>query len=81
MKLEPRTPDELFREEAQAMEASGHSLGHVVDTEALAKGPARLRPPFESGAIVGYRGWMLTCDDYTTLAVPVNLSFDVSSLT
>ncbi|HKQ78217.1 MAG TPA: hypothetical protein VJ810_31245 [Blastocatellia bacterium] len=30
--LEPRTPDEMFREEAQAMSAAGHNI-HLIDTD------------------------------------------------
>src|SRR6266511_1743566 len=46
--LDPRTPDEMFREEAQAMTAAGHNE-HLIDTEALTAGPARVRPPIEAG--------------------------------
>src|SRR5262249_31311594 len=53
--LEPRMPDELFREETEAMAAAGHSV-HLIDTEALNSGPSRIRPPFEPGARVVYRG-------------------------
>jgi hypothetical protein len=68
--LDPRTPDEMFREEAQAMTAAGHNM-HLIDTEALTAGPARIRPPLEPGACVVYRGWMLTHGEYVNLAASV----------
>ena len=68
--LEPRTPDEMFSEEAQAMKAVGRSI-HLIDTEALDSGPSRIRPPFEPGARVAYRGWMLTHGEYVNLAASV----------
>jgi len=75
--LDPRTPDEMFREEAQAMTAAGHNA-HLIDTEALNAGPARVRPPFEPGACVVYRGWMLTHGEYVNLAASVERAGDKS---
>jgi len=63
-------PDELFRQEAEAMAAAGHNV-HLIDTEALDSGPSRIRPPFESGARVVYRGWMLTHGEYVNLVASV----------
>jgi hypothetical protein len=60
-------PDELFHDETQAMKAAGHNI-HLIDTEALTSGPARARPPFDPGARVIYRGWMLTQGEYANLA-------------
>src|SRR5215510_11580223 len=57
--LDPRTPEEMFREEAEAMTAAGHNA-HLIYTDVLDARSARVRPPFESGARVVYRGWMLT---------------------
>jgi len=68
--LEPRAPDELFRDEAEAMGRSGHKV-HLIDTEALASGPARIRPAVAPGERVAYRGWMLTPDEYRALAPSV----------
>ena len=68
--LEPRMPDEMFLEEAQALEGTGHSI-HRVDIEALAAGTTRIRPGFEAGSRVVYRGWMLTQSDYENLAASV----------
>src|SRR5262249_1318056 len=68
--LEPRMPDELFREETEAMAVAGHNV-HLIDTEALDWGPSRIRPPFEPGARVVYRGWMLTQGEYVNLASSV----------
>ena len=68
--LEPRKPDEMFRQETEAMAAAGHSV-HMIDTEGLDSGPSRIRPPFEPGARVVYRGWMLTHGEYVNLAASV----------
>jgi hypothetical protein len=68
--LEPRTPDEMFSEESQAMTVAGHTV-HLIDTEALNSGPSRIRPQFEPGARVVYRGWMLTHGEYVNLAASV----------
>lgn len=68
--LEPRTPDEMFREETGAMAAAGHKV-HLIDNEALDSGQARIRPPFELGTRVVYRGWMLTHGEYVNLATSV----------
>jgi hypothetical protein len=43
----------------------------LIDIEPLGSGPVRLRPALEPGARVVYRGWMLTLDDYRTLAESV----------
>ncbi len=63
-------PDEIFREESEAMAAAGHDI-HLIDTEALTSGSSRVRPPFDSGAPVVYRGWMLTRGEYASLAASV----------
>jgi ATP-grasp domain, R2K clade family 3 len=68
--LEPRTPDEMFSEEAQAMKAVGRSI-HLIDTEALTSGPALIRPQLDPEAHVVYRGWMLTHGEYVNLAASV----------
>ena len=68
--LDARMPDEMFSEESQAMKAVGRSI-HLIDTEAMASGPSRVRPPFEPGARVVYRGWMLTHREYVNLAASV----------
>jgi ATP-grasp domain, R2K clade family 3 len=63
-------PEELFRDEAQAMTAAGRKI-HMIDTDDLSSGPTRIRPSLESGARVVYRGWMLTIGDYMNLAASV----------
>ena len=68
--LDARIPDEMFSEESQAMKAVACSI-HLIDTEALASGTSRVRPPFEPGARVVYRGWMLTHSEYVNLAASV----------
>jgi hypothetical protein len=71
--LNPRTPDEMFSHESHAMAAAGHNV-HLIDTEALGLGPSRIQPPFEPGARVVYRGWMLTHGEYVNLAASVERS-------
>jgi hypothetical protein len=68
--LESRAPDEIFSEESQAIKTSGRSI-HLIDTDALTSGPSRIRPTFEPGARVVYRGWMLTHGEYVNLAASV----------
>jgi hypothetical protein len=68
--LNPRSPDELFADEAGAMAAAGHGI-HLIDTDALTAGLARLRPALEAASLVVYRGWMLTYDDYVSLAASI----------
>ncbi len=63
-------PDEMFREEAQAVMAAGRNV-HLIDTEALILGPACIRPPLDPEARVVYRGWMLTHGEYANLAASV----------
>jgi hypothetical protein len=68
--LESRTPDEMFREEAQAMTDAGRDI-HLIDTEALASGPSRIRTAFDPGTRMVYRGWMLTYGEYVNLAASI----------
>jgi hypothetical protein len=68
--LEPRMPDELFVEETKAMTAAGHKI-HLIDTEALSYGPARIRPRCDSLVRVVYRGWMLAQGEYVNLATSI----------
>jgi ATP-grasp domain, R2K clade family 3 len=71
--LEPRMPDEMFRGEVQAMKATSLNI-HLIDTESLTSGPARIRPPLDPGTRVVYRGWMLTHSEYMNLAASVERS-------
>jgi hypothetical protein len=71
--LEPRMPDEMFRGEVQAMKATGRNI-HLIDTESLTSGPARIRPPLDPGTRVVYRGWMLTKGECVHLAASVERS-------
>ena len=65
--LEPRLPDDLFREETRAMRDDGHGI-HLTDIDAPATDPRAIVPPLPSGSCVAYRGWMLTADRYRALA-------------
>ena len=60
----------MFREETQAMTVAEYDV-HLIDTETLTSGPSRVRPPFDPGARVVYRGWMLTHGEYVNLAASV----------
>lgn len=64
--IEPHLPEEMFRAEAEAIGASGHSVA-LVDTDALAAGPARIRLQADAGALAVYRGWMLGPAEYEAL--------------
>src|SRR5262245_41326180 len=68
--LDPRTSDDMFSEESQAMKAVRRSI-HLIDTEALTSSPSRVRPPFAPGARVNYRAWMLRQSDNINLAASV----------
>ncbi len=52
------------------MKAAGRNI-HLIDTEALTAGPARIRPQLAPGAHVVYRGWMLTHGEYVNLSASV----------
>ncbi|MCI0391564.1 MAG: ATP-grasp domain-containing protein [Acidobacteria bacterium] len=60
----------MFRDEVQAMKAAGDNV-HLIDTEALNSSMACIRPPFEPGPSVAYRGWMLTHGEYVNLAASI----------
>jgi hypothetical protein len=64
--LTHRLPDELFQEEAKAISLAGHSVS-LVDSEKLQTKSPGIRPPFDAGATVVYRGWMLTPVEYKNL--------------
>jgi ATP-grasp domain-containing protein len=52
------------------MTSTGRNI-HLIDTEGLTSGPARIRPQLHPGARVVYRGWMLTHGEYMNLAASV----------
>jgi hypothetical protein len=60
----------MFAQEAKAMTAAGRN-GYLIDTEALASGPTRIRPPLGPSTRMVYRGWMLTHSEYINLAASV----------
>jgi len=61
--LNPRLPDELFQEEANAISQAGHSVS-LIDSEELPMNITRIRPSIDSGVTVAYRGWMLAPAEY-----------------
>ena len=64
--LKPRLPDELFREEAAAIQAKGHIVS-LVDTNTFAINSATFHPPAEPDSGIVYRGWMVTPAEYQVL--------------
>ena len=64
--LNPRSPDEMFEDQARALESAGHSVS-VVDVERLRSAPARIMPPLPPSVRTVYRGWMLAPDAYANL--------------
>lgn len=69
--VEPRLPDELFRQEAVAVAAGGHVVS-LIETSDLAAGPARITPPVTAEAQTVYRGWMLAPTEYENFVRSVN---------
>ncbi len=63
----PKLVDEVFRDEADALQQGGHTIS-LVDTDALADGAARLSPLPPFGQSVVYRGWMLKPEAYQNFA-------------
>jgi hypothetical protein len=64
--LKPRLPDELFREEANAMQAAGH-LVSLVDMETFAVSLKTAETPAGQASKVVYRGWMLKPAEFQRL--------------
>lgn len=62
--LKPSLPDELYREEANAIQARGH-LVSLVDSNTFMVSTFQSTPEFDLGVV--YRGWMVTPDEYQTL--------------
>lgn len=61
--LKPRLPDELYQEEAAAIQASGH-LVSLVDSQTFSVNFAAFHPSAEPSSSVVYRGWMVTPNEY-----------------
>jgi hypothetical protein len=59
-------PDEAYAEEFTAFRALGRSVS-LFSFEDFEQGEFKARPPLPDGAIVLYRGWMLTPKNYTRL--------------
>jgi len=64
--LEPRQPDERFRNQANEMRILGLGVS-IVCLEELGETTCRNRNPIPSGATVLYRGWMLAPTEYEKL--------------
>ena len=62
--LKPRLPDEMFREEANALKENGH-LVSLLDSDTLLI--RAISSPIEQGAKVVYRGWMVKPTEYQDL--------------
>ncbi len=64
--LSPRLPDEMFQDEAGALARAGHKV-FLVNGEQLSTSTSAIKPLLSEGAIVIYRGWMLTTTEYENL--------------
>jgi hypothetical protein len=65
--IDPRRPDETFREQADEVRKLGMGVS-IVTLEELGEETCRLRGPIPADATVVYRGWMLTPTEYERLA-------------
>ena len=65
--IDPRQPDEMFREQAAEVRKLGMGVS-IIDLEALGEKTCRLRAPIPAEATVVYRGWMLPATEYDVLA-------------
>lgn len=63
--LEPLRVDDKFAAERMAFEAAGFSTSLCSDDVLIGAMPPRVLP---AGAVVVYRGWMLTADQYACLS-------------
>jgi hypothetical protein len=68
--LKPRQPDEMYAPEAAAMRAAGFVVA-VISLESLGSGQAKIAPAMACGQKLVYRGWMLSPEEYETLASAV----------
>jgi hypothetical protein len=64
--IEPRQPDEPFRDQADEMRRLGLGVS-LVCLEELEERTCRIRNPIPGGATVVYRGWMLAPAQYEKL--------------
>jgi hypothetical protein len=64
--LDTRRPDDAFAEEIEAVSSMG-IVPALFQSEGVATGDFRPRPPLAPGDRVVYRGWMLTPMEYETL--------------
>lgn len=64
--LEPKDPDDIFSEQAEAMRGLGFGTS-LFSLEELQIGNFKLRGPIPQSATVVYRGWMLNAVDYQKL--------------
>ena len=65
--LETRKPDEVYSDEYSAAREAGLSVG-LFSYEDFLTGSFRCRPALEPGEQVLYRGWMMTPEEYQSLA-------------
>lgn len=68
--LEPRLPDEMFQDEANALSQAGFSVS-LIDSEKLTTGRTAIKPLADSGVTTVYRGWMLNAAEYENYILSV----------
>jgi len=61
--LAPQQPEENYAEEYQAAREAGFSAS-LFDFDSIALGDLSVRPRFEEGETIVYRGWMMTPETY-----------------
>jgi ATP-grasp domain, R2K clade family 3 len=67
--LNPRLPDEMFQEEADALSKAGHAV-LLMDSERLLTAPAQLNLINSEESVI-YRGWMLSPIEYENFVLSV----------
>ena len=69
--LSPKKPDELFKEEVEAVAQRGIPVS-LFDSEVLENKLVAFKPKVEIEETTIYRGWMLTAAEYENLAQSVS---------
>jgi ATP-grasp domain, R2K clade family 3 len=70
--LNPRLPDEMFQEEANALSNAGYAVS-LINSERLLTAPAQLKLNDSKESVI-YRGWMLSPVEYENFVLSVRNS-------
>ena len=68
--FDPRKPDEIFRDQAAALQEHGFGVS-LFSLEEVQAGNFKVRGPIPTGATVVYRGWMVTPYEYDKIVALV----------